>query len=85
MTKKRKIGYNVKMMSTLNLTLLITNLMKRIVSIAPRKLKDTLNEEKQMICQIRQSRDVKPKTNKRKKIRVEILGDSMLHGIQEKG
>ena len=38
-----------------------------------------------MICQIRQSRDVKPKTNKRKKIRVEILGDSMLHGIQEKG
>ena len=46
MTKKRKNGYNVKMMSTLNLTLLITNLMKRIVSIAPRKLKDTLNEEK---------------------------------------
>ena len=53
MTKKRKNRYNVKMMSTLNLTLLITNLMKRIVSIAPRKLKDTLNEEKQMICQIR--------------------------------
>ena len=38
-----------------------------------------------MICQIRQSRDVKPKTNKTKKVRVEILGDSMLHGIQEKG
>ena len=32
-----------------------------------------------------ESRDVKPKTNKRKKIRVEILGDSMLNGVQEKG
>ena len=31
-----------------------------------------------------ESRDVKPKTNKRKKIRVEILGDSMLNGFQEK-
>ena len=29
-------------------------------------------------------RDVKPKTNKRKKIRVEILGGSMLNDIQEK-
>ena len=28
---------------------------------------------------------MKPKTNKRKKIRVEILGDSMLNGVQEKG
>ena len=28
--------------------------------------------------------DAKPKTNKRKKIRVEILGDSMLNGVQEK-
>ena len=27
---------------------------------------------------------MKPKTSKRKKIRVEILGDSMLHGVQEK-
>ena len=32
-----------------------------------------------------ESRNVKLKTNKRKKIRVEILGDSMLNGIQEKG
>ena len=32
-----------------------------------------------------ESRDVKLKTNKRKKIRVEILGDSMLNGIQERG
>ena len=32
-----------------------------------------------------ESRDVKLKTKKRKKIRVEILGDSMLNGIQEKG
>ena len=32
-----------------------------------------------------ESRDVKPKTNKRKKIRVEILGESMLNGVQEKG
>ena len=31
-----------------------------------------------------ESSDVKPKANKRKKIRVEILGDSMLNGIQEK-
>ena len=31
-----------------------------------------------------ESRDLKPKANKRKKIRVEILGDSMLNGIQEK-
>ena len=28
---------------------------------------------------------MKPKTNKRKKIRLEILGYSMLNGIQEKG
>ena len=32
-----------------------------------------------------ESRYVKLKTNKRKKIRVEIMGDSMLNGIQEKG
>ena len=32
-----------------------------------------------------ESMDAKPKTNKRKKIRVEILGDSMLNGVQEKG
>ena len=32
-----------------------------------------------------ESRDVKPKTNKGKKIRVEILVDSMLNGVQEKG
>ena len=32
-----------------------------------------------------ESWDVKLKTNKRKKICVEILGDSMLNGIQEKG
>ena len=32
-----------------------------------------------------ESRDVKLKTNKRKKVRVEILCDSMLNGIQEKG
>ena len=32
-----------------------------------------------------ESRDANPKTNKRKKIRVEILGDSMLNGVQEKG
>ena len=30
----------------------ITNLMKRIVSIVPRKLKNTLKETKQIICQI---------------------------------
>ena len=29
-------------------------------------------------------RNVKPKTNKRKKVRVRILGDPMLNGIQEK-
>ena len=52
MTKKRKNQYDVKMTSTLNPTLLITNLMKRIVSIAPRKLKNTLKETKQIICQI---------------------------------
>ena len=32
-----------------------------------------------------ESRDVKPKINKRKKTDVEILVDSMLNGIQEKG
>ena len=37
---------------TLNPTLLIANLMKRIISIAPRKLKKTLNETKQIIRQI---------------------------------
>ena len=52
MTKKRKNGYHVKMKPTLNPTLLITNLMKRPVSIAPRKLKNTLKETKQIVCQI---------------------------------
>ena len=32
-----------------------------------------------------ESKDVKLKTIKTKKIRVEILGDSMLNGVQEKG
>ena len=52
MAKKRKNRYHVKMTSTPNPTLLITTLMKRIVSIAPRKLKKTLKETKQIICQI---------------------------------
>ena len=30
-------------------------------------------------------RNVKPKTNKKKKVRVRILGDPMVNGIQEKG
>ena len=50
--KKRKNQYNVKMTSTLNLTLLVANLVKRIVLIAPRKLKNTLKETKQIIHQI---------------------------------
>ena len=64
--------------------------MKRIVSIVPRKSKNTLKEIKQIIHQITlnlgitESRDAQLKTNKRKKIRVEILGDSMLNDIQEK-
>ena len=32
-----------------------------------------------------ESRDVKPKTNKRKEMRLELLGDSMLNGVQGKG
>ena len=44
--------YNVKMTSTLNPTLLITHLLKRIVLIVPRKLKNTLKETKQIIRQI---------------------------------
>ena len=32
-----------------------------------------------------ESRDVKPKTNKRKEIRLELLDDSMLNGVQGKG
>ena len=32
-----------------------------------------------------ESRDVKPKINKRKKMRVEILSDSMINGVQGKG
>ena len=32
-----------------------------------------------------ESRDAKLKANKRKKISIEILGDSVLNGIQEKG
>ena len=49
MTKKRKNRYNVRMTSTLNLTLLITNLMKNIAS---RKLKNTLKGTKQIIHRI---------------------------------
>ena len=52
MTKKRKNQYDVKMTSTLNPTLLITNLMKRIVSMVQRKLKNTLKETKQIIRRI---------------------------------
>ena len=52
MTKKRKNRCDVKMTSTLKPTLLITNLMERIVSIAPRKLDNTLKETEQMIGQI---------------------------------
>ena len=46
---EKKNRYNVKMTSTLNLTLLITNLMK---NIAARKLKNTLKETKQIIHRI---------------------------------
>ena len=52
MTKKRKNQYDFKMTSTLNPTLLITNLMKRIVSMVQRKLKNTLKETKQIIRRI---------------------------------
>ena len=52
MTNTGKNRYNLKMTSTLNPTLLITNLMKRIVSIAPKKLNNMLRETKQIICQI---------------------------------
>ena len=70
------------MTSTLNPTLLKINLMKRTFSIVPRKLKNTLKETKQTIRYIRGYKT--KKTNKRKKICVEILSDSMLNGIQEK-
>ena len=52
MTKKRTNRSNVKVTSTLNPTLPITNLMKRIVSIVPRKIKNMFKEAKQIICQI---------------------------------
>ena len=55
--------------------------MKRIVSIVPRKLNTKANNSPNNT----ESRDVKLKTKKRKKIRVEILGASMLNGMQEKG
>ena len=64
------------MTSTLNLTLLITNLKTKEHAERNKANNSPNNTE---------SRDVKPKTNKRKKIRVEILGDSMLNGFQEKG
>ena len=47
--EEKKNRYNVKMTSILNLTLLITNLMK---NIAARKLKNTLKETKQIIHRI---------------------------------
>ena len=48
--------------------------MKRIISIAPRKLKKTQKETKQIIHQITESTDVKPKTNKRKKDKCGNIG-----------
>ena len=60
--------------------------MKRIVSIAPRKLKNALKETKQIIRQTTLNSGMwNQKQIREKKIRVEILGDSMLNGGQEKG
>ena len=50
--RKKKNRYDVKLTSTLNSTVLITNQMKGIISIVPRKLKNTLKETKQIIHQI---------------------------------
>ena len=59
--------------------------MKRIVSIAPRKLKNALKETKQIIRQTTLNSGMwNQKQIREKKIRVEILGDSMLNGVQEK-
>ena len=52
MTTIRKDRHDVKMTSNLTPTLTITNLMKTLDSIAPRKLKNTMKETKQIICQI---------------------------------
>ena len=63
-----------------------SNLMKRIVPIVPRKLKKHAERNKANNCSNKiESKDVKIKTIKKKKIRVEVLGDSMLNYIQEKG
>ena len=70
------------MISTLNLTLLITSAEKH----STKKTKEHTKRNKANNSPSNtESRDVKPKTNKRKKIPVEILGDSMLNGVQEKG
>ena len=50
--RRKKNRYDVKMTLTLNPTLLITNFMKRTISIVPRKLKNLLKETKQIIHQI---------------------------------
>ena len=66
------------MTSTRNLTLLITNLMKNSV----KKTKKHAGRNKaNKSPNNAESRDVKPETNKRKKIGVEILGDSILNGV----
>ena len=60
--------------------------MKRIVPIVPTKLKKHAERNKANNCPNKiESKDVKIKTVKKKKIRVEVLGDSMLNYIQEKG
>ena len=75
------------MTSTLNPTLLITNKSDEKDSFdSTKKLKEYAERNKANNSPNNtESRDVKQKTNKRKKIRVEILGDFMLDGIQEKG
>ena len=52
MTKKKKSIQCLNEINTKSDIIRIINLMKRIVSIVPRKLKNTLKETKQMICQI---------------------------------
>ena len=75
------------MTSTLNPTLLITNKSDEKDSFdSTKKLKEYVARNKANNSPNNtESRDVKQKTNKRKKMRVEILDDFMLDGIQEKG
>ena len=83
MTKKRKNRYNVK--NDINTNSDIAD-NKSDEKHSTKKTREHAERNKANNSPNNtESRDVKPKINERKKMRVEILSDSMINGVQGKG